>query len=140
MEQKRSRVHLKENYSYRTMKLSLELLRCQRTFVVGISFAVLLVLSTEEVSYRSQTELIVKLDFVKYCIKSCSQMYILCLLHPFTPLLHIHCSHITHQHRGDYSPSGLPTQGTSQITRKKSQKKKKKKQLPHMCDLFLLII
>lgn len=26
-------------------------------------------------------------------------MYILCLLHPFTPLLCTHCSHITHQHR-----------------------------------------
>lgn len=120
------------------MKLSLELLRCQRTFVVGISFAVLLVLSTEEVSYRSQTELIVKLDFVKYCIKSCSQMYILCLLHPFTPLLHIHCSHITHQHRGDYSPSGLPTQGTSQITRKKITQKKKSSSLTCVTYFFWL--
>lgn len=51
IEQKRSHGHLKEYSSYRTMKLSLEMLRYQRTFVLGISFAVLLVLSQQNRSH-----------------------------------------------------------------------------------------
>lgn len=51
MQHKRSLLHLKEHSSYRTMILSLEVLRCQRTVVLGISFAALLVLSQQNRSH-----------------------------------------------------------------------------------------
>lgn len=129
IEQKRSNVHLKEHSSYRSTRLSLEVLRRQRTFVLGISFAVVSSQSTEQVSH--QTELI--FNFVKYYIKSCSQMYTLCTfasLH--SPALHpLQSCHSSAQ--GRLYTSRTTYTRTSQIRPYSYQMK-----LPPTSDIFLL--